>query len=253
MKKKLSLVIASVMALSLSFYSLASATETVVIPADTGKFSNEVYLNGQPIKENTVIYANDENQEDLVEKYGLEKPSPSAKLVSIQIVNNDVDATQPKSILPKDDNDYVSPSSEIFGFKIVKGATQNVDGWTEVARAKYFCSKAIGLTCAGVQLSVTANESVSVQVQSSLTVGANKAVAAEFGRTVGESIGVSTIVNVPIDVPGGKTGIAVGYPIYKSTFCSVYGKGIFSDTFLGGATYLEPKPSSIAVTSWIQG
>lgn len=249
LKQKLFLVLASVMALSVSFYSLASASETEIVPVDTGKSTGYVYLNGEALKDNTTVYASEENQEELVEKYGLEKPSPSAKLVSIQIVNNE---TTPPPTLPKENSEQITPQN-IWGFKVVKGAAQYIDGWNEIARAKYFCTKASSQQCKGVELSVSANQSVSVEVQTSLSIGIKEIVAAEFGRSVNDTVGVSTSVMVPMNVPGGKTGIAVGYPIYKSTFCSVYEKGIFSDTYLGGASFLEPSPTSIAVTSWIQG
>lgn len=250
LKKKLSLMLASVMALSVSLYSLASASETEIVPMNADKIeSGYVYLNGEPLKENTTVYATEENQEELVEKYGLEKPSESAKLVSIQIVNNEPSS---RPVLPSENEDMVTPQN-ILGYKVVKGPLQYIDGWSEIARAKYFCSKAASQECKGVTLSVSANQSVAVEVQSSLSVGIKDIVAAEFGRSVTDSIGVSTSVLVPMNVPGGKTGIAVGYPIYKSIYCQVYSKGIFSDTYLGGATFLEPSPTSIAVTSWVQG
>ncbi|MCM3136037.1 hypothetical protein M3629_25020 [Paenibacillus polysaccharolyticus] len=250
MKQKLSLVLASsVLALSATFYSLASASEKELIPVNSGEISGYVYLNGEPIKENTTVYATENNQEELIEKYGLEKPSESAKLVSIQIVNNEFD--NPRDPV-KEQDDSISPQN-IWGFKLVNSPTQSVDGWTEIARGKYFCNKPKTQSCNGVEISIAANESVSVEVQTSLSIGVKEFVAAEFGRTLNEQMGVSTSVMVPMNVPGGKTGIGVGYPIYKSTYGQVYQKGLFVDTLLGGATYLEPKPSSIAVTSWIQG
>lgn len=246
MRKKLSFVLASVLVVSFSFYSFASASEKEVLPASGGNNPDGyVYLNGAPIKENTVIYANEENQEELVEKYGLEKPSPDAKLVSIQIVNNEDDSIE----LPKEESKSINPQA-IFGYRIVKGPTQSIDGWTEIARAKYFCNKPSTQQCKGIEITVSANESVSVEVQTSLSIGVQEVVAAEFGYSLGQSIGVSTSVMVPMDIQGGKTGIAVGYPIYNSTFCEVYEKGILNDKYLGGATFLKPKPSSIAVTSW---
>lgn len=117
MKKKLSLVLASsVLALSATFYSLASASEKELIPVNSGEISGYVYLNGEPIKENTTVYATENNQEELIEKYGLEKPSESAKLVSIQIVNNESD--YPRDPV-KEQDDSISPQN-IWGFKLVK-------------------------------------------------------------------------------------------------------------------------------------
>lgn len=250
MKKKFSLMLASIMALSVSVYSFASASETQVIPVDSGKIeSGYVYLNGVPIKENEVIEVTEENQDEIISKYGIEKPSEGAKLQTIRVVNTDPRGSRE---FLQEDNESVNPQN-IFGFKLTKGTPQYIDGWTEIARAKHFCTKAKGQSCNGVEITVSANENVAVEVQTSLSVGVKEFVAAEFGRSLNESVGVSTSVMVPMNIPGQKTGIVVGYPVYKSTFCQVYQKGIFGDTYLGGASMLEPSKSSIVTMDWIQG
>lgn len=157
--------------------------------------------------------------------------------------------------MKEQNGDSVSPNGLFDDFKLVKHSPQFVDGWTEIARAKHFCTKAKAQTCNGVELTVSVNESVSVEVQSSLSIGIKEFVAAEFGHTLGESVGVSTSVMVPMNIPGQKTGILVAYPVYKSTFCQVYQKGgwFSCDKWLGGASFLEPSKSSIVTMDWIQG
>ncbi|CAM3222695.1 hypothetical protein HP548_23675 [Paenibacillus taichungensis] len=238
------------MAISVYVYSLASASETQIVPVDSGKVeSGYVYLNGVPIKENEVIEVNEANQDEIIAKYGIEKPSEGAQLKTIRVVNNDPRGARE---FLQENNDTVNPQN-IWGFKLTKGTPQFIDGWTEIARGKHFCTKPKGQSCNRVEISVSANESVAVEVQSSLSVGVKEFVAAEFGRSLNETGGVSTSVMVPMDIPGQKTGIVIGYPIYKSTFCQVYQKGIFSDTYLGGASMLEPSKSSIVTMDWIQG
>lgn len=87
-------MLAGIVALSVSVYSFASASpETQVVPIDSGKIeSGYVYLNGVPVKENEVIEVNEENQEnqdEIIAKYGIGKPSEGAKLQSIRVVNTD--------------------------------------------------------------------------------------------------------------------------------------------------------------------
>ncbi|WP_179087855.1 hypothetical protein [Paenibacillus amylolyticus] len=219
---------------------------------DSGKIeSGYVYLSGVPIKENEVIEVNEENQDEIIAKYGIEKPSEGAKLQTIRVVNSDPRGS--REFLQEDNSDSVSPQN-LLGYKIEKQSPQFVDGWTEIARGKHFCTKPKGQTCNNVTILVAANETVSVEVQSSLSVGIKEYVAAEFGRTLGETVGVTTTVSVPMNIPGQKSGIVVAYPVYKSTFCQVYQKNLlWGDKYLGGATMLEPNKSSIVTMDWIQG
>ncbi|WP_028593270.1 hypothetical protein [Paenibacillus assamensis] len=248
MKKRIFLIFAALTLVLTSLVSAAPST-TIVEAEHQERNSNVVYLNGQPVNVNDTIIATPNNQEQLVEKYGLQKPSADAQLVSIRIVHNDSPSSLPNEQSAEKNN---APMS-LLGYRMVKNSPQLVDGWQEIARGKYFCNRPKTQTCDNIQIDVNANQSVTTSINTSFGVGYDDVISAEFGVSVGHTVGVATTVKAYAPpIPGGRTFIAVGYPIYQSTFFTLYKKGIFSDTLLGTGTFLLPQPSSIAVTDWIQ-
>ncbi|QDX91368.1 hypothetical protein EEL30_02635 [Brevibacillus laterosporus] len=206
-----------------------------------------VYLNKQPVQTNEVIYATPENQEELVKKYGLEKPSETAKLRSIRVIDT------PSEMEQKQENENKNKAAlDLRKYRFEKEKAKNVDGSDEIARGKYFCNKKSGSCKAEIALS--ANEDVSVELNAAFGASFNDIVSAEFGYSVGSTVGVSTTVNVQNEsIPAKKTWIVVGCPVYKATFFKLYEDSIFSSRYVGSGTFMVPKRSSLAVTDWIQG
>ncbi|MDN9010907.1 hypothetical protein [Brevibacillus laterosporus] len=245
MKKKTLATLATLLVLSVTAFSGLGLSG---VNAKKHETPNEdfVYLNEQPVKTNEVIYATPENQEELVKKYGLEKPSETAKLQSIRVIDT------PSEMEQKQENEHKNKALAFGGYRFKKDSSKNVDGSDEIARGKYFCNKKSGSCKAEIALS--ANEDVSVELNATFGASYNDVISAEFGYSVGSTVDVSTTVNVQNEsIPAKKTWIVVGYPVYKSTFFKLYDDSIFGSRYIGSGTFMVPKRSSLAVTDWIQG
>ncbi|MBG9799476.1 hypothetical protein O0555_09020 [Brevibacillus laterosporus] len=245
MKKKTLASLATLLVLSVTALSGLGLSG---VSAKKNETPNEdvIYLNEQPVKTNEVIYATPENQEELVKKYGLEKPSETAKLRSIRVIDT------PSEMEQNQENEHKNKTLALGGYRFEKEKAKNVDGSDEIARGKYFCNKKSGSCKAAIALS--ANEDVSVELNATFGASYNDMVSAEFGYSVGSTVGVSTTVNVQNEsIPAKKTWIVVGYPVYKATFFKLYDDSIFGSKYIGSGTFMVPKRSSLAVTDWIQG
>ncbi|AYB40991.1 hypothetical protein [Brevibacillus laterosporus] len=245
MKKKTLASLATLLVLSVTALSGLGLSG---VSAKKNETPNEdvIYLNEQPVKTNEVIYATPENQEELVKKYGLEKPSETAKLRSIRVIDT------PSEMEQQQENEHKNKALAFGGYRFEKEKAKNVDGSDEIARGKYFCNKKSGSCKAEIALS--ANEDVSVELNATFGASYNDMVSAEFGYSVGSTVGVSTTVNVLNEsIPAKKTWIVVGYPVYKATFFKLYDDSIFGSKYIGSGTFMVPKRSSLAVTDWIQG
>lgn len=244
MKKKVFASLAILIAFSVAICTGFTYTDVNAKTKRDTPREGVVYLNEHPVKVNEVIYATPENQEELVKKYGLKKPSATAKLRSIRVID------KPSEDDEKQKNEDKTKASAL-GYRFEKDLPQNIDGSEEIARGKYFCNKTKGSCKAEIALS--ANESVKVELHATFGATYNDEVSAEFGYSVGDTVGVSTTVNVQNDtIPAKKTWIVVGYPVYKATFFKFYYDGIWGSDDLGSGTYMLPKKSSLAVTDWIQ-
>ncbi|TPG69756.1 hypothetical protein EEL32_04905 [Brevibacillus laterosporus] len=246
MKRKAFASLATLLVLSVTVFSGLGLSGVSAKKHETPN-NDVVYLNEQPVQTNEVIYATPENQEELVKKYGLEKPSETAKLRSIRVIDT------PSEMEQKQENENKNKAALDFGkYRFEKEKAKNVDGSDEVARGKYFCNKKSGSCKAEIALS--ANEDISVELNATFGASFNDIVSAEFGYSVGRTVGVSTTVNVQNEsIPAKKTWIVVGYPVYKATFFKLYEDSIFSSRYVGSGTFMVPKRSSLAVTDWIQG
>ncbi|WP_301994260.1 hypothetical protein [Brevibacillus laterosporus] len=73
----------------------------------------------------------------LVKKYGLEKPSETAKLRSIRVIDT------PSEMEQKQQNEHKNKALAFGGYRFEKDSSKNVDGSDEIARQKYFCNKKV--------------------------------------------------------------------------------------------------------------
>lgn len=248
--KKLVLVVLMLMVLSTSLVSAQGYSSQVQDHVSGGKISESEFvpLDERMLSKNAIIYATPDNQDKLIKQFNLKKPSDTAQLLSIRFVEIPND-----TLSESNKNSELNTPNSLFGYRFVQKSVSNVTGWEEIARGEYHCATWRTAPCTGVEVEVTANTEVSVNISTSFGVGYNDIISAEFGYSEGATVGVSTTVIAPAPpIPVGRTFVAVGYPIYRAHFFELYKKGIFSDTLLGTGTFMEPRTSTIAVTDWLK-
>lgn len=246
--KKLTFIFLMLMLLSSSLVSAqGSPTKELPPTSNIKEIDGYVSLNGQLLKSNEVIYATEENQDELINKFNLSKPTETAKLLSIRVVINS-DNTLNES---NTNNELIAPFG-LFGYRLVQKSVDRVHGSTIIGSGEYHCATWRPAPCTDIKVDVSVNEQVSTEVSTSFGLGFKDIISAEYGYTSGQSVGVSTTVTASAPpIPVGKTYMAAGYAVYNAHFFHFYEKGLFSDTLLGTGTFLEPT-NSVIVTDWIK-
>ncbi|AFC28382.1 hypothetical protein PM3016_1457 [Paenibacillus mucilaginosus 3016] len=227
MKKKLA---GLMLTLSLSFSALA-------VPA-SAKGGEIPRFPSQGVE---TIKATPENENDLIKKFNLKKPSPNAQLKSIRIM--------PATVTPPTKSG-ISPNFQINGYIFEETGRGTLTGSDVIAETRYFCSKVP--SCKG-ESQLQANSSVAHQFSSTVEAALTPIISAAVGYSVTGSTGMSaTLVVQEESIPTNKTWIVQGYAVHNYITFNFYKEFIGFKTKLGSGTTTKPIANRIAAVDWIQ-